>query len=782
MIEVAGLLERLQIRVTGQVQGVGFRPFVWNRATDLLLAGFVRNDSSGVAIEIQGNASSTLAFLEGFEAAAPPLASIHRMEVSVAPVVEGETGFVIGTSSAAGRRTTPTTPDTGICDDCLRELADENDRRFGYPFINCTNCGPRFTIVERLPYDRPHTTMKSFVMCAACQQEYDDPSDRRFHAQPNACPQCGPKVWYTDRADDVAERPPHGVGDTAAQIGHFASAIDRGAIVAVKGIGGFHLACDAGNAHAVRLLRDRKGRGDKPLAMLVGSVEQAERLGVVSPAERRLLTCRERPIVLLRKREDSAHAVMLASVAPGNGFVGVMLPYSPLHVLLSRAHSPLVMTSGNLSDEPIARTNREAAERLSGLADGFLLHDREIFTVCDDSVVRRVGERLMPIRRSRGYAPIPIALPESGPAVLAVGGELKAAISMCVDRYAYVGQHTGDVGNLETVEALRRGVEHYLRLYEAEPAAIAADLHPGYLSRQFAQTLAGELKVPLIGVQHHQAHAASLATESAWDQTIPLLVCCFDGTGYGLDGAIWGSEFFLLDGQRIQRVAHLRYFQLPGGDASIKRPYRAALALLRETDQPWDERLACVAACPAEERAVLAQQLAKGINCVPTSSAGRLFDAAAALIGVRQRVDYEAQAAMELEALAEGGFTTAPDPAYAFALTTGSPMEIDPKPTIAALCRDSPAGRPLEQMAAQFHHAVAGMVVAVGERMRVEHGCTALGLTGGVFQNALLTELVEARCRRVGLATVTHSVVPPNDGGLSLGQAVLARGELARGG
>lgn len=773
--------------MAGQVQGVGFRPFVWRCAQAEQLAGFVRNDADGVTIEVQGDPSAIAAFCAQLTANPPPLAVIDAVEQEELPLAELSSGdpreFVIVASAGRSGASTPTAPDISICDDCRRELFDPADRRHRYPFINCTNCGPRFTIVQDIPYDRPLTTMKSFVMCPACQREYDDPTDRRFHAQPNACPACGPQIWFAANADSAAESEPgdHPQGDTA--IAAFAEWIRRGGIVAVKGIGGFHLACEATSPSAVAELRERKRRTDKPLAVMAASVDAARQFAHVDAQQQQLLESRERPIVLLRKRSSAQWTDMLQAVAPGNDFIGVMLPYSPLHHLLIEQCAPLVMTSGNVSDEPIVRTSAEAATRLAKLADGFLLHNREINAVCDDSVVRTHSGRLLPIRRSRGYAPMPIRLAAAGPSVLAVGGEIKATFCVTKDDYAYMSQHIGDVGNLETLDALRRNVQHFLRLYRVAPAAVAGDLHPDYLSSRWGRELAAELGVPLVPVQHHAAHATALAAEHQLPADATLLACCFDGTGFGPDGAIWGGEFLLSRGAQWDRVAHLNYFPLPGGDACIKRPYRAALALLGRCGLPADERLPSVAHCPSAELKILAQQIAVGLNCVDTSSAGRLFDAVASLAGVRHEVSYEAQAAMELEALAAHAINDeAADAAslgYEFELTDGEPLVIGYQSLLQAVCRDAIAGVGPAPIAGRFHAAVADMIVGVCQRLQQSTGFDAVGLTGGVFQNVLLAELTEARLCDAGFHVLSHHLVPPNDGGIALGQAIIAQAQLS---
>jgi hydrogenase maturation protein HypF len=744
------------------------------------LTGWVLNDSSGVTIEVQGEPSRVAEFQNGLGESLPPLAAIDSTHsIEIAP--DDETRFVIRQSENTLAASSPISADLSICDDCLSEMLDQRDRRFGYPFINCTNCGPRFTIVEGMPYDRAMTTMKSFFMCRQCQREYDDPSNRRFHAQPNACAKCGPEVWFAEPPLDgrptELPRATDSVGVKA--IDGFSSAIRAGKIVAVKGIGGFHLVVDATDRVIVDRLRERKGRIEKPFSIMVADVNQVESFAVVDEDERRLLESRERPIVLLRKRETSVFDEMLQAVAPGNQFVGVMLPYSPLHHLLIRRLSPLVMTSGNLSDEPIARTNIEAVARLRSIADCFLFHSRGINVVCDDSVVRCVDQAVLPIRRSRGYAPLPVMLNEAGPSVLAVGGEIKSTFCVTKDEYAYTSQHIGDVENLETLTALKRNVEHFLRLFRVEVKAIAADLHPEYLSSQWAKELAGSMGVPLIGVQHHGAHAASLRAEHAIPADQPMIACCFDGTGYGTDGAIWGGEFMIAGSRSFDRVANLKYFRLPGGDASIKRPFRTALALLDAYQLPWDERLPCVAVCSSHERNVLKQQLTRNLNCVQTSSAGRLFDGVASMIGIRHQVTYEAQAAIELESLASQAVDEVDPATYRFNAVTAASIEIACGNLLAKICRDVVNGVDRRRIAAQFHHSVAAMVADVCVAAREKSGINTAGLTGGVFQNVLLLKLVQNRLRHFDFDVLTHSIVPPNDGGIALGQAIIARTQIS---
>ncbi len=773
---------RTRIRVCGVVQGVGFRPFVWKRAIQYGLTGWVYNESSGVTIEIQGTTQQVEAFLVGFRDSIPPLGRINSLLLTNIETI-AETEFAIRESSVTLSQSTPISPDIATCADCLRELNDATDRRYRYPFINCTNCGPRFTIVEDIPYDRPLTSMKSFPMCTACQKEYDDPTDRRFHAQPNACSSCGPCVWWVtkDASEEAFLARPKVNTDSQTAIREFRKAIYAGHIVAVKGIGGFHLACDASSATAIAKLRERKGRVEKPFAVMVRNADQAAKFAVVTPQERLLLESSARPVVLLTKAGKARFDLDAPdeAVAPGNSFIGIMLPYSPLHYLLID-QSPLVMTSGNLADEPIVRTNLEARQRLKNVADAFLLHDRDISVVCDDSVVRCVDDVVLPIRRSRGFAPLPVQLLAAGPDVLAVGGEMKSTLCVTTGNYATLSQHMGDMGNLETLEAMQCSVDHLLRLMRVQPEAIVADLHPGYLSGEWAKQLAKTLDVPFFRVQHHFAHVAGLHTEHSLTADQKIIGCCFDGTGFGTDGAIWGGEFMIADGSNFDRYAQLKYTPLPGGDLSVRRPYRLALAQLWASGLAWEDALPCVAACPKNERQLLHQQLEKNFNCISTSSMGRLFDAVASLIGIRHVVNYEAQAAMEMEALAAQLIVDDDSNAYSFSIEHMSLMEIGNTELLKRICTDLLTGVEPCIISARFHHAVANLIADVCIQAREENQINTVGLTGGVFQNVLLLRLAKQLLVKRDFEVLTHSIVPPNDGGLALGQAIIGRNRCLR--
>jgi hydrogenase maturation protein HypF len=728
---------RRRIEITGIVQGVGFRPFVYNLARENSLTGSVQNHSSGVTIEVEGDVEALQQFGEDLLGRLPPLAVVDGVAFSEIPCSGDET-FIILASASAASESAPVSPDIASCEHCLRELNDPADRRYKYPFLNCTNCGPRFTIIRDLPYDRAATTMAAFPMCADCAAEYHDPANRRFHAQPNACAQCGPRL---DMSIDAARE-----------------LLVGGAILAVKGIGGFHLVCDATSDEAVTRLRERKHRFEQPFAVMARDLEGARRIAEVGEEEARLLMSRQRPIVLLRKRPFTA---LSSEVAPGNGYVGVMLPYSPLHTLLV-GERPLVMTSANPSGEPIVRENEEAHEQLAGMADAFLTHNRDIEVVCDDSVVRTFEGHEMPLRRSRGYAPMPVRLPREVGAMLAVGGELKSTFCITKGHFAYLSQHIGDMGTLETQQAFERALDHMLRLFRVEPRRVVCDLHPGYQSAHWAAEFARQRGIQVFKVQHHHAHVASLIAEAALPLETPIIGIAFDGTGYGTDEAIWGGEALVVRGKSFERLTHLRYVSLAGGDASIKSPARTALSHLRAAGIPWDADLPCVAALASREVRVLERQLERGLNCVDSSSMGRLFDAAAALIGVRQRVSYEGQAAIELESLCGSIARIYPS------------NLLDPAPLLRAIVDDLRAGVAREEIAAGFHEALARWVWEIGVLGRHQTGLNLVGLTGGVFQNVRLVRRSVELLRADGFEVLLHRVVPANDGGLSLGQAALA--------
>lgn len=755
----------IRIHITGIVQGVGFRPFVYGLAARLRIPGWVRNTSAGVDIEAEGGPETLETFARLLREEAPPLAHIDSLTARPIPA-QGFRSFEILHSESVASAFQPISPDVAVCDDCLRELFDPSDRRHRYPFINCTNCGPRFTIIKDIPYDRPATTMAPFAMCPDCAREYTDPLDRRFHAQPVACPRCGPSVWLEARVDGAWNRTAEG----SEAIREVRALLARGGTVAVKGLGGFHLACDALSSRAVSELRSRKLRVDKPFAVMLPDLETVERHCLVSEAEAALLTSPAHPIVLLRRREGSGIA---RETAPHQDWVGVMLPYTPLHHLLLENEpgfpEALVMTSGNLSEEPIATGNDEARERLAGLADAFLMNDREIHIRCDDSVMRIVEENLHPIRRSRGYAPFPVPLPWRTPPLLAVGPELKNTFCITNEGYAFLSHHIGDMQNYETFQSFEQGVQHFERLFRAAPQALAYDLHPDHMASRYALERAAREGLPTFGVQHHHAHIAACMAEHGLVE--PVIGAAFDGTGYGEDGAIWGGEFLVGDYRGFERRAHLEYFPLPGGDAAIKRPARTALALLWSLGLDWEPGLPPVEEFCAEDQFTLRMQLEKRINTPSTSSIGRLFDAAASLAGVRQRVNYEGQAAIELEALAD----PAEEGAYKFPLEAGRLLA---KPGIQAMLSDLAAGVPVPAVSARFHNGLAAAVVDTMTRTSRETGIRSAVLSGGVWQNLTLIRRTLSLFRSTGMRVYIHQNVPANDGGVSLGQAACAAARL----
>lgn len=781
--------QRQRVHVQGVVQGVGFRPFVYGLAASLGLTGFVGNDSSGVFIEVEGSPTHIESFIIALKASPPPLAHIDHMSIRAVPVrASGE--FQIVASQARDKASTLISPDLSICAECLHELFDPDDRRFGYPFINCTNCGPRFTITKDIPYDRPLTTMASFTMCATCRAEYDDPLNRRFHAQPNACAACGPHVWFATSGGMPAE-----VDDP---IGAAQRQIAQGGIVVVKGLGGFHLACDATNAEAVEKLRLRKGRANKPFAIMVADLASAQAIAQLDEHEEALLTSRQRPIVLLKKR---AGTVLADGIASGNGNVGVMLPYTPLHYLLLRRyggkdprpdvdslrrHDLLVMTSANFSNQPIIKENDEALEKLAPVTDAFLLHDRDIHVHCDDSVIRIFRGIELPLRRSRGYAPFPVRLPFAVRPTLAVGGELKSTFCLANGTHAFMSQHIGDMQNLETLIAFSHSVAHFEQIFGIDPEIVAHDLHPGYLSTRWVYENCAERTV--IPVQHHHAHIAAVMAENGVARGEQVIGFAFDGTGYGHDHAIWGGEVFVASYLDCQRVAHLATVPLPGGDAAIRKPHRMALAHLWAAGIEWDETLPPVAACSPAERRIIKQQLIRHINTVETSSMGRLFDAVAALAGVRQEVTYEAQAAIEFEALADvgkqGTYTWLPDDHFVSQLPAenakngwlrnGKALQISATPIIRAVVADIQRHVAPSTIATRFHRGVAAFMLRMAQRIRLQSGLNHVALSGGVFQNVLLLEIATDLLEANDFYVLTHRQVPPNDGGLALGQAVIA--------
>jgi hydrogenase maturation protein HypF len=760
---------RQRFTVTGVVQGVGFRPFVHRIASELGLTGFVGNDSGAVFLEVQGPCARIDEFSRRLRAEAPPLAAIsavHVVDVSADNLCDSI--FRIVESQTVAGATTPIPPDIAVCDDCIAELFDPNDRRYRHPFVTCTNCGPRFTIIRALPYDRPATTMSAFTMCGRCAAEYHDPTDRRFHAQPIACPNCGPSLWFAARADRVD-------GSDAA-LGATQQALAAGAVVAIKGIGGYHLACRVDDESVVAALRTRKARGAKPLAMLVRDLDVARRYAHIDDTEAAVLSSAARPIVLLRRRRD---APVADAVAPGSPLVGLMLPYSPIHHLLlapvpgveAPVPDALVLTSANRSGDPICFTDDAAAQRLPRLCDAVLDHDRPIHVPCDDSVVRVVRDqevaRELPIRRSRGYAPLPVDLGRDGPPVLAVGGELKNTFCLTDGARAYLSGHIGDMETLETLRAFECAVGQLSEIRH-QPVRLAADLHPEYHTRSWAERRAGDRPLDLI--QHHHAHVVSLLAEHRRIGE-PIIGVSFDGTGYGCDQTIWGGEILKLgrDSHRFVRVGHLLPIPLPGGDAAVRNPWRMALSQLWMAGIDWTPDLPPVTAATPAELQLTRSQLESNVGCVPCSSMGRLFDAVASLLGVRHRIDYEGQAAIELEALADSiGDTAGPT----LRLAVRADGVLDPADMLRTVVSALRAGVQPAMLAAGFHQAVAVAVVEVVEM--VAGSVRLVGLTGGVFQNVLLLQGCRRRLQQAGFEVLTHHTVPPNDGGLALGQAAIS--------
>src|SRR3990172_6248089 len=841
-------LRGARIHITGVVQGVGFRPFVYGLATRLSLRGWVRNTSAGVDIEADGSPEVLDQFVRALRDEAPPLARIDSMQVE-ARRANGFTTFEIVHSEPVPGAFLPVSPDVCVCADCLREMRDPGDRRYRYPFVNCTNCGPRFTIIKDIPYDRPLTTMAPFEMCPECAAEYADPLDRRFHAQPVACPACGPKVRLEIRdsallASSLQSPIPNLqplTGEDAIQAA--CRLLAQGKIVAVKGLGGFHLACDATNDAAVTELRRRKGRIDKPFALMMPDVETVEQFCDVSAEERALLESPQRPIVLLRRRSGEPTARRISdAVAPHQSTLGVMLPYTPLHYLLvadgvshiayrvSRIaeYSPrseaerdgtwhdtddrlsaigyqpsaishqlsaishqlpaIVLTSGNFNEEPIATDNEDALTRLAPLADAFLLHDRDIHVRCDDSVVRVFAPTPDPsparrggdgvgvtiLRRSRGYAPYPVRLPFDAPPILAAGAELKNTFCVTREGYAFLSHHIGDMENYETLRSFEDGVAHFERLFRIKPEIIAYDLHPNYLATRYALDRAERDGIRAVGVQHHHAHVAACMAENGLAGERAAVGVAVAGLGYGTDGAIWGGEFLVADYRGFERAGHLAYVPLPGGDAATRNPYRIALSYLHHAGIEWTEDLPPVKAATRSRHqlSTIRHQLKTGLIAPPTSSMGRLFDAVASIAGVRQSVNYEGQAAIELEALAEK--TEIGDWRLEIRRGERDIYLVEAAPVIRATVDDVRAGVPVPVISARFHNAVAEMVRDVCLRIREDRGLNEVALSGGVFQNVTLLKRTLELLRAAGFTVYTHHIVPPNDGGLALGQAILA--------
>ncbi len=821
-------LIRKRIRVRGIVQGVGFRPFVYNLAHQLGLAGYVLNSSAGVTIEIEGGEPGISQFIATLRNSPPPLAQIEEFLVAELEPV-GDDAFVIRHSEAEPGEFVLVSPDVATCDDCWRDFGDPANRRYGYPFTNCTNCGPRYTIIQDIPYDRPATTMAKFRMCALCQAEYEDPSNRRFHAQPNACAECGPALALVTNDAGFPQSEDFAAANTSAILRRVRDLLREGKIAAVKGLGGFLLACDAENDDAVRTLRTRKRRSDKPFALMSRDIATIETFCEINPEEREALVSPRRPIVILRRRDDAS---LPSEIAPGNNSIGVMLPYTPLHYLLF-GDSPdepsqfraLVMTSGNISEEPIVTSNEEAWQRLRKVADWFVFHNRDIYMRADDSVTRVFEQRERVLRRSRGYVPHPVDLGIELQEILACGAELKNTLCLTKGRYAILSQHIGDLENFETLCFFEETLANLKKLFRVEPRAVAHDLHPQYMSTQFAQRLALE---PKIAVQHHHAHIASCMAENHLSGKV--IGVAFDGTGYGTDGKIWGGEFLVADHKGFERRAHLRYVPLPGGDAAVRQPWRMAMSYLRDTfgaeylstaaelalrrssnstqTQPRTGRnsLAQHGALPwggvlgnaendsespgvgtnslgfptrisKHQIAIVDAMLARRLNCFDTSSCGRLFDAVSSIVGLRHEVTFEGQAAIELEMIADPGI----ERAYPYEVTGDDPAQVDMRPMIQAILSDLSRAVAASEIAAAFHNTIGKLIVDVCQKVRQRDGLNRVCLSGGTFQNMFLLERAVRGLRQNGFDIFLHSKVPPNDGGIALGQAVIANALLEGG-
>lgn len=778
-------------QIVGSVQGMGFRPFVWRLATSLKLVGSVCNHASGVVVDVQGELAKLERFEQQLRTDLPVGASIEDLVREAREPARDASEFLIAGSHEGDEFGPPRLlPDLAVCEECRREFENPDDRRYRHPFINCTACGPRFTIIQEAPYDRERTTMSRFRMCEQCRQEYLDPQSRRFHAQPIACHECGPSVWFR-HAEDNGNFEAFGPtvndhrGDDA--INRFHCEIARGKVLAVKGVGGFHLICDPHHGAAVERLRQWKQRSHKPFALMVKDLVEATALATLDRFERESIQGKDAPIVIVAKRPQSSkpRQGMLDRVAPHSNRVGLMLPYSPLHLRLLEQTPVLIVTSANLPDEPIVHTNSDALKSLSPIADGFLLHDRPIQTACDDSVVMHHEDQLMPVRIGRGIAPRVVPLASEGPSILALGGDLKSAFCFAIGDRAWVSPHIGDLDAAATMDRLAREIDHFEDAFRLTPDAVAVDLHPGYHSRRFAEAYASRRGIPCLKIQHHKAHVAALRAEHIRDHAEgSVITCCFDGTGYAPDGTIWGGEWFVDDGNGPKHIAQLAPVPLPGGDLCAKKPSRTCLAYLHHCGLEWMDVLPAMASTSQQEHRVLRQQLDRGINCISSSSAGRWFDAVSALLGLCQINTYEGEAAMRLEQAAEGVESPLKATSAMFTIRKvenpemGATMRwtVDLRPTLRWLVR-SRLNRQLDvaQCASAFHHVIADTVLSLCLRIRGEDASIRVGLTGGGFQNQILTRRVREGLSSHGIGVSTHSLVPPNDGGLALGQAVIAR-------
>lgn len=752
-------IQAIKIQIKGIVQGVGFRPFVYSLAIRNNLKGWVRNSSNGVEIEVSGDPLALDNFSNALRNSAPPLSRIDSISSEFIPVTTYKDFEILKSNSQEGEFI-PVSPDYSICEDCLKELFDPNDRRYRYPFINCTNCGPRFTIIKDIPYDRPNTTMASFDLCDACLQEYKNPLDRRYHAQPVACPRCGPEVKLELNKEIIDTK------DHAIKVSR--QMVKAGKILAIKGLGGYHLACDASNFQAVENLRKRKKRSDKPFALMAFSLETISEYCYISESEKNLLISKERPIVLLKIKDSTRLSPI---IAPNQNYYGFMLPYTPLHYLLLEPTEGIppvwVMTSGNLSEEPIAYKDDESNDRLGKIADAFLVHNRDIHMRVDDSVTRIINGEIYPIRRARGYAPNPVILPANLPQILAAGAELKNTFCLTRENYAFMSHHIGDLENYETLKSFEEAIEHYQKLFRIKPELIASDLHPDYLASRYAIDRSYRDNVANIKIQHHHAHLAAVLADNHWNNDNHVIGLIYDGTGYGTDGAIWGGEVLIGNYAHYQRKYHLRYVHQPGGDISVRIPARMALSHLWEYNLDWDLSLPAADSLCMEERTALKAQLTNYINSPKTSSMGRLFDAVASLIGVRHKVNYEGQAAIELESLVdeeEKGH-------YPFNLINDI---IDPQPLFESIIVDLHNHESINKIAAKFHNSITNISVEICKSIRNSDQINTVALSGGVWQNKVLLLNTTNLLKNEGFEVCIHHNVPANDGGLSLGQVMIA--------
>jgi len=749
----------VKVKIKGVVQGVGFRPFVYHLAKRFDLKGWVLNSSNGVEIQVTGNSESVKSFLTEIEQNPPSLARIDSIE-STQESNQDFKNFEIRNSQSIEGEFIPISPDICICEDCLKELEKPADRRFHYPFINCTNCGPRFTIIQDIPYDRPNTTMSEFGMCEDCKKEYEDPENRRFHAQPIACPKCGPHISLSIRNTEVAKN------DDALRLAR--NSIIKGEILAIKGLGGYHLACNATDTDAVRKLRNRKQRSDKPFALMAYSLEQVSRYCEISEHEKVLLKSMERPIVLLEKKKDVDIAF---DIAPGQRSLGIMLPYTPLHYLLLEPETGfpdlLVMTSGNMSDEPISYQDDDAIIRLNPIAESFLNHNRDIHMRVDDSVTRIIKDRPYILRRSRGYAPNSFPFPYPSPSILATGAELKNTFCLTRDKLAFLSHHIGDLENLETYNAFEESISHFEKLFRIDPKIIASDLHPNYLATRYGTARAEKENRILLLIQHHHAHLAACIAENRPSLESPIIGLCFDGTGLGTDQAIWGGEVLIGNLSQYNRRFHLKYVPLPGGDVTIRVPARMALTHLWANNIGWDTAFPPASDLCVEEKTALRIQLEKGFNSTPTSSMGRLFDAVASFIGVRHRVNYEGQAAIEMESMVDSSIQDY----YSFNLINDL---IDPAPLWDQLVLDFLANVPPFILASMFHNSISQLCLTLCQVVKKETGITTVALSGGVWQNKALITKTISLLQKNKFEVLWHSKIPTNDGGIAFGQACIA--------